>query len=167
MAKLDRALTWLLDAICIVLTAGLFALIATVVVTRLTGMGSPAWSDEIVEFMLAWLIFLGAAALWRRGEHFRVDLLEQTIESKQIRLGLAIVVELLCISFLAVLTYYGSTFAWLATDTSPTFSLPRIFWHAAMPVSSGLMLIHSLRRVSRLLRGVEIPNGPMSSSGLN
>ena len=24
-------------------------------------LGSPAWSDEIVEFMLAWLIFIGAA----------------------------------------------------------------------------------------------------------
>jgi TRAP-type C4-dicarboxylate transport system permease small subunit len=165
MARLDGTVSWLLDTICIVLTAGLFVVITIVVATRIGGLGSPAWSDEIVELMLAWLIFLGAAALWRRGEHFRVDLLEQTIQSVRMRLRLAILVELLCIGFLAVLTYYGSTFAILATDTSPTFALPRVFWFAAMPVSSGLMLIYSVRRLWRLLRGIEAPGGPAPDTG--
>ena len=58
---LDTFIGLAIDAICIVLTAGLFFVITLVVATRLGGFGSPAWSDEIVEFMLAWLIFIGAA----------------------------------------------------------------------------------------------------------
>ena len=150
ITALDSWIGFLIDAICVVLVAGLFVVIALVVATRLGGFGSPAWSDEIVEFMLAWLIFLGAAGLWRRGEHFRVDLIAQMTKSAVARRYLAIVVELFSITFLAILTYYGSFFAFLATDTSPTFSLPMFYWYASMPVSSGLMLIYSVAHLWRL-----------------
>src|SRR5215204_677133 len=84
-----------IDFVCIALTAGLFVVITLVVATRLGGLGSPAWSDEIVEFMLAWLIFIGAAGLWRRGEHFRVDLVDQMMTNPLHKAQLAIVVELI------------------------------------------------------------------------
>jgi len=155
MTEMFTALdTWIgrtIDAICIVLTAGLFFVITLVVATRLGGFGSPAWSDEIVEFLLAWLIFIGAAGLWRRGEHFRVDLLDQMMTDPTAKARLAIVVELISATFLGILTYYGTFFALSATDTSPTFSLPVSFWLAAMPVSSGLMLAYSLVRLRRLI----------------
>jgi TRAP-type transport system small permease protein len=140
-----------IDAICIVLTAGLFVVITLVVATRLGGFGSPAWTDEIVEFMLAWLIFIGAAGLWRRGEHFRVDLVDQMMTNPLHKAQLAIVVGLISAAFLGILTYYGAFFAFLATDTSPTFSLPMFYWYASMPVSSGLMLAYSLAHLWRLL----------------
>jgi TRAP-type C4-dicarboxylate transport system permease small subunit len=147
---LDTFVGLVIDAISIVLTAGLFFVITLVVATRLGGFGSPAWSDEIVEFMLAWLIFIGAAGLWRRGEHFRVDLIDQMMTDPQNKARLAIVVELISAGFLGILTYYGTFFALSATDTSPTFSLPVSFWLASMPVSSGLMLAYSLARLWRL-----------------
>ncbi len=147
---LDSRIGLLMDAICIVLIAALFAVITLVVTMRLGGLGSPAWSDEMVEFMLAWLIFIGAAGLWRRGDHFRVDLIEQMTKSPVGRRWLAVVVELMSIAFLAVLTYYGGLFAFRATDTSPTFSLPMVYWYAALPVSSGLMLAYSLAHLWRL-----------------
>jgi TRAP-type C4-dicarboxylate transport system permease small subunit len=161
LTALDSWIGRVIDAICIVLVAGLFAVITLVVATRLGGFGSPAWSDEIVEFMMAWLIFIGAAGLWRRGEHFRVDLLEQLSRNPLTRTRLAIAVELLCVGFLAVLTYYGGFFAFLATDTSPTFSLPLVYWYASMPVSTGLMLAYSLARLWRLFSGREIPLQPV------
>lgn len=148
---LDAVIGLAIDAICVVLTAGLFAVITLVVATRFGGFGSPAWSDEIVEFMLAWLIFIGAAGLWRRGEHFRVDLVDQMMTDPLHKAQLAIVVELISAVFLGILTYYGIFFALSATDTSPTFSLPVSFWLASMPVSSGLMLAYSLARLWRLL----------------
>jgi len=161
LRSLDSQIGRLIDTICVVLIAGLFVVIALVVATRLGGLGSPAWSDEIVEFMLAWLIFIGAAGLWRRNEHFRVDLLEQLSRNPLTRVRLAITVELLCVGFLAVLTYYGGLFAFRATDTSPTFSLPLVYWYASMPVSTGLMLAYSLARLWRLFSGRETPLQPV------
>ena len=150
ISKLDLAIAKILDIICIALVGGLFLLVTLVVGMRLSGLGSPAWSDEIVELMLAWLIFLGAAGLWRRGEHFRVDLLDQLASRPTTKRLLAIIVEVLCICFLGILTYFGMWFAWFATDTSPTFALARVFWFAAMPVSSALMLGYSLARLLQI-----------------
>lgn len=152
---LDSAFAKIIDAACILLTSGLFLLVSIAIGTRLGGFGSPAWTDEVVEFMLAWLIFIGAAGLWRRQGHFRVDLLDQLARSPRTRRNLAIIVETLCIGFLAILTYYGGSFAAQASDTSPTFSLSRSYWYAAMPVSSGLMLIYSLSRLWQLCVGGE------------
>lgn len=149
--RLDAAVARSLDLLCMALVGGLFVLVALVVAMRLSGLGSPAWSDEIVELMLAWLIFIGAAALWRRGEHFRVDLLEQMSSNETTRARLGLAVEALSVVFLAVLTYYGSLFAWSATDTSPTFAVPRVIWFSALPVSSALMLAYSVIRLPRIV----------------
>lgn len=157
LISLDSLVAKLLDLLCIGLLTGLFALVSVAIGTRLSGFGSPAWTDEVVEFLLAWLIFLGAAGLWRSRGHFRVDLLDQLARDARTKRILALAVESLCILFLAVLTYYGALFAAQATDTSPTFSLSRFYWFAAMPVSSSLMLIYSLVLFWELCRGEALP----------
>lgn len=103
--------------------------------------------------MLAWLIFLGAAGLWRNGEQFRVDLLDQTLTNKTVKHWIALLCEVLSLIFLAVLTWYGTRFALRITDTSPTWAIPRIYWFIVMPLSSGIMLTYSSIRIVRLLRG--------------
>jgi len=66
----------------------------------------------------------------------------------------------------SILTYYGALFAVLANDTSPTFALPRIYWTASMPISSGLMLAYALVRLWRLLFRKDTPPEPASSSAM-
>lgn len=146
-----------IDTVTTVLLGALFLLICWVVIGRLLQYGSPAWTDEIVEFLLAWLIFLGAAGLWRNGEQFRVDLIDQTIENRAVRRSIALACEVLSLIFLAVLTWYGMRFALRITDTSPTWAVPRIWWFIVMPLSSAIMTFYSLVRIARLVRGGNLP----------
>lgn len=47
------------------------------------GLNRPIeWSDEIVERAFAWMVFMGAAVLWRNNEHFRVQWLPNKLEGK-------------------------------------------------------------------------------------
>lgn len=146
-----------IDTITSVLLGALFLLICWIVVGRLLKYGSPAWTDEIVEFLLAWLIFLGAAGLWRNGEQFRVDLIDQTIKNEAARRWIALLCEVLSLVFLAILTWYGTRFALRITDTSPTWAMPRIYWFIVMPLSSAIMTFYSLVRITRLARGDRLP----------
>jgi TRAP-type C4-dicarboxylate transport system permease small subunit len=150
---IDLLVARIIDLVTMTLLGALFLLICWIVVGRLLKFGSPAWTDEIVEFMLAWLVFLGAAGLWRNGEQFRVDLLDQTLTNETAKHWIALLCEVLSLIFLAVLTWYGTRFALRITDTSPTWAIPRIYWFIVMPLSSGIMLIYSSIRIVRLLRG--------------
>ncbi|MGE0152065.1 MAG: TRAP transporter small permease [Reyranellaceae bacterium] len=156
-ATLDGAVGRLIDLVTMALLVALFLLICWIVLGRLLQLGSPAWTDEIVEFLLAWLIFLGAAGLWRRGEQFRVDLIDQMMDEGWRRRGLALLVEILSVAFLAALTWYGLRFALRITDTSPTWALPRIYWFIVMPLSSFVMLVYSLVRIGKLVRKEKTP----------
>ncbi len=156
-ARLDALLARAIDLATMTLLVALFALIGWIVLSRLLQLGSPAWTDEIVEFLLAWLIFLGAAGLWRRGEQFRVDLFDQMMVAGPRKRALALLVEVLCVVFLAVLSWYGLRFALSITDTSPTWALPRIYWFIVMPLSSFVMLVYSLVRIGRLLSTEKTP----------
>jgi TRAP-type C4-dicarboxylate transport system permease small subunit len=150
---IDLLVARIIDLVTMTLLGALFLLICWIVVGRLLKFGSPAWTDEIVEFMLAWLIFLGAAGLWRNGEQFRVDLLDQMLTNEALKYWIALLCEILSLIFLAVLTWYGTRFALRITDTSPTWAIPRIYWFIVMPLSSGIMVVYSSIRIVRLLCG--------------
>jgi TRAP-type C4-dicarboxylate transport system permease small subunit len=150
---IDLLVARAIDLVTMTILGALFLLICWIVVGRLAQLGSPAWTDEIIEFMLAWLIFLGAAGLWRNGEQFRVDLLDQTLTSETAKRWTGLVCEVLSLIFLGVLTWYGLRFALRITDTSPTWAFPRIWWFIVMPLSSGIMAVYSSIRIARLLRG--------------
>ena len=54
----------------------ILTLLSLGVLVRAVPVFSMSGYDEIIELLMAWLTFLGAAALWREGALFRVELLE-------------------------------------------------------------------------------------------
>jgi TRAP-type C4-dicarboxylate transport system permease small subunit len=107
LARADRAIAAALRAISVASLCALFATVAFVVVTRVFGLRSAGWTDELIELSFGWLIFPCAASLWRTKSHFTVDLLEQTIASPAVRRALGIAVEVLCLVFRGVRLQVG------------------------------------------------------------
>ena len=107
LARADRAIAAALRVISVASLCALFATVAFVVITRVFGLRSAGWTDELIELSFGWLIFPCAASLWRTKSHFTVDLLEQTISSPAVRRALAITVEVLCLVFLVVFVVSG------------------------------------------------------------
>jgi len=125
----------------------LLILLAGVVFVRFVPITSLGWSDEIVEWAFAWMVFMGAAVLWRDNEHFRVLWLPNKLNGRTSGNILALVVEALSIAFLVVMTYYGMKLTVAAHDRSPILELPRHIWYSCIPLAGIIMIAYSIRNV--------------------
>jgi TRAP-type C4-dicarboxylate transport system permease small subunit len=149
---LDRGIFRFLRTGCIAMMMGLIIFVAAGVLVRFVPFASMGWADEIVEFGFAWLVFLGAAALWRGGTHFRVDLLSQKLShspgGRRVEIGLA----LLALGFFLVFTYQGGLVSIKATDRSPILELPRYLWYGVLPLSGIIIIGYIFRDLRGLLK---------------
>ena len=127
------------------------------VLTRIFGLRSAGWTDELIELTFGWLLFPCAASLWRTKSHFTVDLLEQTIASPAVRRALAIAVESLCLVFLAVFFYEACVFAEASlSESSPVFGISRVWWYGVMPIAGAIMMAYSFARLVAAVRGRDL-----------
>lgn len=131
----------------------LLVLITGIVLVRFVPLISLGWADEIVELAFAWMVFLGAAALWREEAHITVSFLPELLAGTRAGRALEAILALLALIFLAVFTWEG----WLLTvqavgNRTPILELPKPLWYVALPVSGVVMIGYSLRRCLRLIR---------------
>lgn len=156
LQRLDRAVGVGLKAVMVASFAALFAMIAWVVATRILGLRSAGWTDELIELLFAWMVFVGAASLWRDKGHFAVDLAVQMVKGPRARRTLAVVNESLCVVFLAVFVVEAVVLIIVnASETSPVFGLPRAWWYGVMPVTGSIMIVYSIVRIAFNLQGKE------------
>jgi TRAP-type C4-dicarboxylate transport system permease small subunit len=143
--KVDRGLELFLrwgSSLCL---AGLLIIISAVVFVRFVPFTSMGWTDEVVEFAFAWMVFLCSAGLWRQKTHFRVELIQDWLGSSKAGRTLEIILNLLSLVFLLVLTYQGGILALKATDRSPIFEFPKTLWYLSIPIAGVIMIGYTVR----------------------
>lgn len=145
LARFDRSLTVTLRTLTLVCLVTLLILLSAVVFVRFVPITSLGWSDEIVEWAFAWMVFMGSAVLWRDNEHFRVQWLENRLKDRTSGKVLGLVVEILSLTFLMVMTYYGMKLMVAAHDRSPILELPRHIWYFCIPLAGTIMIAYSIR----------------------
>lgn len=150
----DRVLGLVLRAIPILCLAALFVILFGNVLSRYFEVWSIAWFDEIVEALFAWMVFIGAAALWRENEHFRIDFLEGYLALAGAVRGakaLRLVIAVLSLVFLAFMAVKGYDLASRSRAVTPILSVPVAYVYAAIPIAAGIMAIYSIADILRLL----------------
>jgi TRAP-type C4-dicarboxylate transport system permease small subunit len=145
----DRGLVTLLRFICVACFTVLFVLLVGNVFVRYVPVWAFFWFDEIVEWMFAWMVFFGAAALWARDEHFRLEWINEKIKGTAAGHLMAAAIELLSLIFIAIFFYQATRLTFLARDWTPVFNLPRRCLYICMPISGLIMLGYSVRSVLR------------------
>ena len=135
--------------ICLI---GLLLFVSAGVFVRFVPVSSMGWADEIIEFAFAWMIFLGAAVLWRARTHFHVEVLPKRFAGKPSGRVLEILLSLCALVFLFVFTYEGGLIAIRATDRSPILELPRTLWYMILPISGVIMIGYTIRDLWLLFR---------------
>ena len=152
LEKLDRILGRFLKGFCIMCMVALCVVLAGVVLVRFFPVAKLSWSDEVIEWAFAWMVFMGAAALWREKAHFCVDALSCKLEKRISGSFLALFIETASLIFFLALTHYGYMLAANASDRSPILEWPRPLWYASIPLAGLIMLLYSLRNLARLIR---------------
>jgi TRAP-type C4-dicarboxylate transport system permease small subunit len=140
---LDRAILLAIRWGAIASLLVILGLLSLGVFVRAVPVFSMSGYDEIVELLMAWLTFLGAAALWRQGTLFRVELLELLLPPAGARWTTRLV-KLVMLAFAVVFTLKGWEFTAGALETVPFLAVSKQGWYAAMPVAGVLMTIYAL-----------------------
>jgi len=161
---LDAFLGWVLRFVSIACLVVLAGVLAVNIAGRYTGGVSMPWFDEVVAAVFAWMVFIGAAALWREREHFAIDLVplmaDKTIAGRPLR----ILIALLGLIFALVLTWYGAVFTLGTTATTPILSFPQAWVHACVPISGAAMVIYAARDLVLSFYGSARPDEPLTVS---
>ena len=149
LAAFDRGLVFTLRLICVSCFSLLLLLLAGNVFVRYFPVAAFYWFDEVVEWMFAWMVFFGAAALWARDDHFRLEWISDKLKEKPIGHLVAAVIELISLFFIAVFFYQALHLTLLAKDWTPVFNVSRRWLYACMPVSGCIMVGYSIRNILR------------------
>ena len=127
--------------------ASLWIIVTAIVLLRFLPVFPMGWTDEIVELLFAWMVFICSAELGRQRKHFIVDLIPNMIAGTRAGHVLNIVIQLLALAFLLVFTYEGALLAIQATDRSPIFEYPKALWYMSMPISGMIMIGYTIRNL--------------------
>ena len=149
LSAFDRGLIFILRLICVCCFVLLLLLLSGNVFVRFVPIMAFYWFDEVVEWTFAWMIFFGAAALWARDEHFRLEWINDKIKGTPQGHIVAGLLEVVSLFFLLIFFYQASRLTFLAKDWTPVFNVPRRCLYICMPVSGIIMVGYSLRNIAR------------------
>lgn len=150
LSSLDRVVQRTGRIAVVVAMMGILGLLALGVVVRVFPVIPFAGYDEVVELLMAWMTFLGAAVVWGEGSLYRVDVL--TSQSGPRASGVARVgVLLFSLVFAVVLTWEGWRVAVLSAETTPFLRFPKSIAYASMPVAGAIMIGYALAGIGRAL----------------
>ncbi|HET7411112.1 MAG TPA: TRAP transporter small permease [Pararhizobium sp.] len=154
LKRADRAVALVCKWGVITALVALFLLLGANVLTRTFPFISLVGYGEIVEFVFAWMTFLGAVALWREGALYRVLIVSQST-SPPVRRAVEFFIYVLMLVVALVLTLKGTEYALGSDETTPFLRMNKIYWYASVPVCGALMTIYSIAGLVRLLLGDE------------
>lgn len=147
LKELDRIVGGLLRWSSVALLGLVFVLLTINAFLRFFPIVQLGWFDEVVELMVAWMVFLGAAALWRENEHFAITFFPDLFRGKRSGHALGVFLNLLALLFIGVFTWYSLKLTLRVSDWTPVINMPKKILYASMPVSGMFMVIYSLRNV--------------------
>lgn len=152
-AWLARAEQFFIATLLLIASALLFANVVGRYVFGTAVLGA----EELVRYMIIWMVFVGGSVAARRGIHIGIDAFLKIVGDRLRRL-ISILVLVICVGFCVALAYYGTqlvaeTYAY--GQRSSALRLP--FWiaQAAIPVGATLMALRFLQRLVALLRSRE------------
>jgi len=155
MKRFVQVLEKLQITIGIFFLAVFFLVILLQIITRHLGI-SILWTEEVANYSFIWAIFMGAAVMVNRREHFNFDFLIRKLTGKK-KVSLNVVNDLVLIAFNVCIFFLGLIVVnefWNYTwATLPDMKMGYIW--IAIPIMSGTMIIYS---VSHLINHIQSQN---------
>ncbi len=140
--RLERALVATNRAIVIALMASMAVLVFANVVSRYLFNHSIIWVEELTQFQMIWVAYLGAGLALREGRHVAVDTLQDLLPSG-VRRALRNFVALLMAAFAVMLVVLGfqiASFTW--SQETPVMGLPTGATYLAVPLGAAAFALH-------------------------
>ena len=141
----NRLHAWLKRANGAVLIAMMGVMVALVfgnVVARYIFNLSFIWAEELSQYLMVWVTFLGAGLAFTQGRHVAMDLVHDLLPAAP-RAALRWFVLVLTLAFLTATAVLGVQFALFAWDQeTPAMNIPFGVPYLAVPIGALLFIAH-------------------------
>jgi len=156
--RIDQFLLTIFKWLCLTLLVILTIIITGNVFVRYVPVMSLHWLDEIVELSFAWMVFFGSAAVWILKGHFSAgDWISRLLHNPRAKAAYRLIVDLITFVFIAVFFWYSRQLYNRAMEVTAVFEFPKKVIYACMPISSGIMVLYSLRFIIEGLVRIIMP----------
>lgn len=118
---------------------------------------SVIWTEEVANYSFIWAIFMGAAVMVNRREHFSFDLLNKKLKGKS-RTYLTIFNDIVLVIFNSLILYYGyqaTKVFWNYNWVSLTNLKMGYVW-IALPIMGATMVIYSLSHLITNVKSLRV-----------
>ncbi|MCX5732798.1 MAG: TRAP transporter small permease [candidate division NC10 bacterium] len=109
------------------------------------------WAEEFSRYAFIWIVFLGAAVCTKHGRHIVIDGLVLALPER-VRVGLAVLVDVLILALMTVLAYYGWILTLFTTQPTSTLRVPMSVVYVVVPASAVCIALRSLGSLARRVR---------------
>ncbi len=132
-------------------------LILLMTISRITMLYTEyfTWAEEAARYLMIWMAFLAAMMGAKTNSHFRMTTIYNMVSPRTGRV-IQFIANLLSIAIMAVVIYYGYnliTRMMRSGQLSPVMMIPMWIAYLSIPVGFVGMLVYTLIREGRLLRG--------------
>ena len=150
-ARIDWIMVWTNAALVLAITAAMVGLVVGNVFARYVLLSSMIWAEELSQYLMVWMVFLGAGLAFRQGRHVAVEMLQDWLPGpvgRIVRWGVLVVTA----AFLLALVVLGARYAAFAVgQETPALQISAAIPYAAVPVGAALFLFHLLSCASAFL----------------
>lgn len=119
------------------------------------------WSGELAQLCFVWLTFIGASAVYRKGEMIAFDMLIARVPGKY-RRWTATFIQVVVIVFSVVFIYYGLEKALspsVLIQKSTALQMPMIVPYISIPIGMFMLLIHAVADLLKTWQDKEVKAG--------
>lgn len=142
LASLERAFVTANQWIVIVLMATMAVLVFANVVSRYVLNVSIIWVEELTQYQMIWITYLGAGLALREGRHVAVEVLQDVLPTAA-RRYVRWFVAFAMLAFLVTLAVLGlriAAFTW--NQETPVMNVPTGVPYLGVPIGAAVMALH-------------------------
>ncbi|WP_417681231.1 TRAP transporter small permease [Roseibium sp.] len=139
--------------VAMILVAALFLINAAGILTEQATGSSLVWVEEVSNLLFAWVVFLGAGAIARRGGHIGVDIFHEFFGPK-LMIALRVLFAALTLIVVWVMVYYGYKMAVFVgrSQTSLYLDISLYYFYLSVPAGGLILGLNAI--------GAALPDAP-------
>ena len=151
LTNIEEGIDKVLNVIGIIMFLGVVGITFAQVLTRYVFQTPIASSEELSRIFFIWVSFLGAAMVMRHNEHIRLDVVKEYLGDVGSKI-LELFIQLLIMLFNVVMVTQGIYLMSITTrQVTSVTRIPMSYIYLIIPLSFGIMIIHGIAIMSRLL----------------
>lgn len=139
--RIARMLARTTEIVATLLLIAVTSLNLTQVIGRYVFNTGFSWTEELMRYLMIWLMMLGSVACIFRAEHMAVETIESRVDPAHASLVKSALYSIAAVFCLFVLVYGWPLAMRNAAQVAPASGIPMIYPYLALPVGAALMLV--------------------------